>query len=301
MSQSSTPSNDHARNHGQLRSRAEALGAALPPLLADAEHLAQTVLLGEHGRRRAGMGDEFWQYRPAQQGDTARLIDWRRSGRSDENFVREKEWQGAQSVLMWVDRSASMRFSSLKNGLTKADRANLLAMAMSVLLMRGGERVALASLGTPPRIGNLQLLRISEGLTDPDTDDYGAPEVRNMLPHSRALFISDFIGNLDPLEAQLAKAADRGVKGAILQLLDPAEEAFPFDGRTIFESMGGSLRHETLKASELRGRYLERLAERKERLTHLARVTGWRYECHHTDGSAQPALLWLYGALERVR
>jgi len=301
---SQAPANDpadHARDHGALRARGEALSAALPPLLADAEHLAQTVLLGAHGRRRAGMGDEFWQYRPSQAGDTARMIDWRRSARSDENFVREKEWQGAQSVLMWVDRAASMRFSSLRHGLTKADRANLLAMATAVLLMRAGERVALASLNTPPRIGSLQLLRISEGLTDPDTGDYGAPEIRTMLPHSRALFVSDFIGRLDGLEAQMAKAADRGVKGAILQVLDPAEEAFPFDGRTIFESMGGSLRHETLKAGDLRQRYLDRLAERKERLAQLARVTGWRYECHHTDGSAQAALLWIYGAMEHVR
>lgn len=247
------------------------------------------------------MGDEFWQYRPAEAGDSARMIDWRRSARSDENYVREKEWQGAQSVLMWIDRAASMRFTSLKSGITKADRAALLAMAISVLLMRAGERVALASLGTPPRIGNLQLLRIAQGLTDPAGEDYGVPEIRNMLPHSRALFVSDFMGDIDALELQLTKAADRGVKGAICQILDPAEEAFPYDGRTVFESMGGTLRHETLKAGDLRGRYLQRLAERKDRLQNLARTTGWRFETHHTDASAQAALLWLYGALEQVR
>ncbi|MFT6451503.1 MAG: hypothetical protein ACJA06_000987 [Halocynthiibacter sp.] len=285
-----------------LRAGAEALAAGLPPLLADAEHLAQTVLLGSHGRRRAGMGDEFWQYRPAQPGDSARMIDWRRSAKSDENYIREKEWQGAQSVLMWVDQSASMGFGSLKGGPNKGARASLLAMAMAVLLMRGGERVALAALGTPPRIGNLQLMRIAEALSRPlEQGDYGAPEVRGMLPHSRAVFISDFIGDIAPLEAQMTKAADRGVKGALLQVLDPAEEAFPYDGRTVFESMGGSLRHETLKAGDLRSRYLERLAERKDRLSALARLTGWRYECHHTNASAQSALLWLYGAMEPVR
>lgn len=285
-----------------LRAGAEALAAGLPPLLADAEHLAQTVLLGSHGRRRAGMGDEFWQYRPAQLGDSAQMIDWRRSAKSDENYIREKEWQGAQSVLMWVDQSASMGFGSIKVGPNKSARAAVIAMAMAVLLMRGGERVALAALGTPPRIGNLQLLRIAEALSSPfEQGDYGAPEIRGMLPHSRAIFISDFIGDIEPLEAQMAKAADRGVKGALLQVLDPAEEAFPYDGRTVFESMGGSLRHETLKAGDLRSRYLERLAERKDRLSALARLTGWRYECHHTDASAQSALLWLYGAMEPVR
>ena len=98
-----------------------------------------------------------------------------------------------------------------------------------------------------------------------------------------------------------AKAADRGVRGVIFQILDPTEEAFPFDGRTIFESMGKTLRHETLKAGDLRDRYLDRLAERKARLADLAAATGWQYECHHTGDSAQASLLWLYGALERKR
>ena len=287
-----------------LRSAAEALAAPLPPLLAEAEHLAATVLLGEHGRRRAGMGDEFWQYRPAMPGDEARMIDWRRSGRSDAHFVREKEWQAAQSVMLWVDDAQSMRFSGDAKHETKRARARLLALAVAVLLMRAGERVGLAGLALPPRTGALQLLRLAEALTaegEGEGADYGAPEARGMLPHSRALFLSDFLGDLTPVEAALAKAADRGVKGVLLQVLDPAEELFPFDGRTIFESMGGSLRHETLKAGELRGRYLERLSDRKARLADLARMAGWHYQCHHTGDSAQAALLWLFRALEPLR
>jgi uncharacterized protein (DUF58 family) len=128
--------------------------------------------------------------------------------------------------------------------------------------------------------------------------DYAAPEHRAMIPHARAVFVSDFLGDPDPVEAALTKAADRGVKGALVQILDPQEEAFPFDGRTIFESVGGTLRHETLKAGDLRGRYLERLAARKDELRGLCRVTGWQYGLHHTGESAQSALLWLYRALD---
>ncbi len=285
-----------------LRSRAEDLAAVLPPLMAEAEHLASTVLLGAHGRRRSGMGDEFWQYRPAMPGDEARAIDWRRSARSDAHFVREKEWQAAQSVLLWVDDAHSMDFTSDKNLPAKGDRAKLLSLAIAILLIRGGERVALAALGTPPRSGELQLIRIAQALTNrADRPDYGAPQVRGMLAHSRALFVSDFMGDINPVTAQLTKAADRGVKGVILQVLDPQEEAFPFDGRTIFESMGRSLSHETLKAGELRDRYLQRLAERKDALHTLARRTGWQYHCHHTSDAAQSALLWIYSALERRR
>ncbi|MDJ0823961.1 MAG: DUF58 domain-containing protein [Rhodobacter sp.] len=289
-------------SYAELRQRAEDLAAPLPPLLAEAEHLAQAVLLGAHGRRRAGMGDEFWQYRPARAGDEARMIDWRRSARSDAHFVREKEWQAAQSVLIWVDEAQSMAFTGDPNRATKADRAKLLALAMSVLLIHGGERVALAALGTPPRSSQLQLLRIAQSFTaEKETEDYGTPAIRIMPHHSRALFVSDFLGDLDGLERQLTRAADRDVKGVLYQVLDPQEEAFPFDGRTIFQSMGGTLEHETLKAGELRDRYLDRLAERKARLADLAQAADWQYACHHTGDSAQSALLWLYGALERRR
>lgn len=285
-----------------LRSRAEALASPLPPLLADAEHLAATVQLGQHGRRRAGMGDEFWQFRPAHAGDESRMIDWRRSGRADSHFVREKEWQAAQSVMLWVDDARSMEFTGDAGRMTKADRARLLALAAAVLLIRGGERVGMADASLPARAGDLQLVRLAAMLSDAaGTADYGAPEARAMQPFSRAVFISDFLGDPAPVEAALTAAADRGVRGALVQVLDPVEEAFPFDGRTVFESMGGGLRHETRKAGDLRDRYRARLAERKDRLSDLARITGWQYSVHRTGEPAQGALLWLYGALDRTR
>ena len=284
-----------------LRARAETLGQSLPPLLAAAEQLAATVILGEHGRRRAGMGDEFWQYRAAAAGDAATMIDWRRSARSDVHYVREREWQAAQTVMLWVDGAKSMNFSGAKNRPPKADRARLLALALSVLLLRGGERVGLSGEETRPRSGRAQLLHLAEGLARDGTDDYGSPEVAGLVSHGRAVFLSDFLGRLEDVETALGMASDRGVRGALVQVLDPAEEEFPFDGRTIFESMGGGLRYETLRASDLRARYLDRLAERKMRLEALARASGWHYLCHHTGQGAQSALLWLFAALERGR
>ncbi|WP_111732308.1 DUF58 domain-containing protein [Roseovarius amoyensis] len=281
-----------------LRSRAEAEAARLPALLARAEHLAGTVLLGEHGRRRAGMGDDFWQYRPVQAGDERRHIDWRRSARSDSQFVRQREWQIAQSVAIWVDNSAAMRFASDKALPPKADRARLLALAVAILLNRAGERVGLAGTDLPPRRGNAQMMRLAEALTHDSDIDFGHPQSTGIAAHGRALFVSDFLGDIDAVRTALTAAADRGVQGILLQVLDPAEEAFPYRGRTIFESMGGTLRHETLKASELRDRYQARLAARKAELRTLCTGTGWQYGLHHTSDSAQSALLWLYRAFE---
>jgi uncharacterized protein (DUF58 family) len=282
-----------------LRSASETLAAAFPPLLAEAEYLATTVMIGDHGRRRAGVGDTFWQYRPAQNHDEIRSIDWRRSARSDSQFVQDKEWQIAQSILMWVDQSASMSFTSLNDGTTKGTRARTLALASAILLLRGGERVGLTGNVLPPRRGEVQVAQMAALLSQDHADDFGTPDATGMVAHSRALFVSDFMGDLTGLETAMAKAADRDVRGALVQILDPSEEAFPFDGRTIFESMSGTMRHETLKAHDLRSRYLDRLAQRKDHLASLARAAGWQYNIHHTDTPAASALLWIYTALER--
>ena len=283
-----------------LRARAEALGQSLPPLLAAAEHLAATVTFGEHGRRRPGRGDDFWQYRPARAGDSLRWIDWRRSARSDQAFVQEREWQAAQSVVLWVDRAQSMDFAGGSRP-PKSDRARLLALALAALLVRAGEQVGLAGHPQPPRAGKGQMQRLLEvlaaDLTAP-AQDYAAALPDDFIRQGRAVFISDFLGDLSGLQRSLAQAAASGVKGLLVQVLDPDEEAFPFDGRTVFVSMGGSLAHETQSAGDLRGRYLARLGERKARLAELAQAAGWVYASHHTGQPAATALLWTYRALQ---
>lgn len=291
---------DPASTPAGLRHRAEAHAAAYPALLAQAEHLAATVLLGDHGRRRAGMGDEFWQYRPAEHGDGVRLIDWRRSGRSDTHFVRQKEWQAAQSVMLWVDDALSMTFSGGADRPSKGHRARVLALALAVLLNKGGERFGLANRGTPPRRGEAQLQRIAGHLMAPAGEaDYGAPNARVLPAGSRAVFISDFLGDQAQTIATLTRAADRGVKGALVQVLDPDEEAFPYDGRTVFETMSGAQSFETLKASNLKEKYLHRLSTRKAQLKDVTRRTGWQYHVHHTDQPATAALLWLFQTLDK--
>ncbi|SEK75736.1 DUF58 domain-containing protein [Pacificibacter marinus] len=284
-----------------LRTRSEALAAPMPALLAEADHLAQTLMMGGHGRRRAGNGSEFWQYRPAQAGDPARAIDWRRSAQSDAVFVREKEWQAAQSVYFWCDQSASMQFTSLKNGTVKSDRGALLALSLSIVLMQGGERVALCHHDTPPRNGPQQLRRIAEGLCLPLDAEHSAPDVSHFVPHAQAVFLSDFLGPIEPIEAALEAAANAGVRGALCQILDPAEEAFPYKGRTVFTSMNGRVSHETMRADDLQTRYKTRLNARKATLQNLAAQAGWQFICHHTDTPARVPLLWLYQALEGAR
>ncbi|MGB3406627.1 MAG: DUF58 domain-containing protein [Jannaschia sp.] len=284
-----------------LRARSEQAAGGLPALLLGAERLAATILLGEHGRKRAGAGDNFWQYRSAQPGDARRAIDWRQSARGDGHFVRETEWQAAQSLMLWVDDAASMRFATGDRP-SKLRRSQTLALALAVLSVKGGERVGLAQLPEPPRGGRGQLMRIANALMEGgEVPDYGAPRPQVMPMGSRAVFLSDFLGPTEAVTEALTSAADRGVTGMLVQVLDPEEEAFPYDGRTVFESMSGAVRFETLKADRLREDYLDRLTKRRAALRDLCARTGWRFHLHHTDGTAEAALLALYAALEKRR
>lgn len=288
-----------------LRRDAEKVAGALPPLLAEAERLAATVAMGFHGRRRAGHGENFWQYRQAMPGDPRSAVDWRRSGKSDQQFIREMEWEAAQSVYFWVDDALSMDYRDAERPMarTKNERAALLALALSVLLVKAGERVAL--MGTDaaqPRVGRAQLNRMALALgTEREggaaRPDYGAPPADRMARGSRAVFLSDFLGDLAAFEPAFAHAADQGVRGCIVQVLDETEEAFPFDGRVIFQSMGRSTEFETQRARALREAYVGRLAERRAKLVDTARHLGWRTYFHDTTAPPRTALLWLYMAV----
>ncbi|MCC0081739.1 MAG: DUF58 domain-containing protein [Rhodobacter sp.] len=282
-----------------LRRSAEALSGALPPLLVAAEHLANSVLPGAHGRRRAGSGAEFWQFRPVHAGDAASRIDWRRSARGDDLFVREREWQAARAVTLWVDDGAAMAFSADKNRPTKARHARLLALALALVLLRGGERVGLAEADLAPRAGRAQADLLAMALADESVagGEHGAVDLHAAPVGGHVVLFSDFLGDMAPVEAALALAAARSMRGILVQVLDPVEEGFPFDGRTRFESMSGHLSHETLRASDLRSAYRDRLAARKDRLAALARQTGWHATTLHTDRAPALGLLWLYQAL----
>lgn len=289
-----------------LRRAAESLSGALPPLMVAAEHLANSVLPGAHGRRRIGPGAEFWQFRPSGPGDAATRIDWRRSGRGDDLFVRETEWQAARAVTLWVDTGAAMAFSGDPARETKAARARLLSLALALVLLRGGERVGLAQADLPPRAGRgqaelLTMALAQDGAAGGGATEHGAPDLHAAPAGGHVVLFSDFLGDLATVEGALHLAAARSMRGILVQLLDPVEESFPFDGRTRFESLSGHMSYETLRAGDLRAQYRDRLAARKDHLAGLARHSGWHATTMHTDRPPAEGLLWLYHALGEGR
>jgi len=283
-----------------LRRDAEHLAAALPPLLVAAKRLASGVAAGVHGRRRSGAGESFWQYRQALPGDSLATIDWRRSARSDTLFIREREQEAAHTVAFWADSALSMDYASAPDLASKGARASLLALALAILLHNGGERIAFpGTIAADPRRGGRHLQRITRALTAPPSPraEYGTPPLTGPLKPAACVFFSDFLGPEEQVFAALAKAAENCHSGFIVQVLDPAEQEFPFDGRVIFESMAGGVRFETHRAAALRAGYRARLAARRAALQIFARKSGWHYLEHIADDSPQPVVLAIYAAI----
>jgi uncharacterized protein (DUF58 family) len=272
---------------------AEQLGAALPPLLVEAERVAATVMPGLHGRRRAGPGEAFWQFRPYVPGDQANRIDWRQSGKSDRLFIRETEWEAAQTVALWHAAGPGMAWRSTQDLPSTALRAQVLLLALAALLLRGGERVRLFGLPRP-FAGRHALPAIADQLGQMTP----RPEDPRIARHARAVLFGDFWEPLEQTRAAIAALAAQGVRGHLLQVLDPAEETLPYAGRVRFEGLGAGIAPALVPRVEaVREVYAERVARHRAALAALAQSAGWSFATHRTDHPPEAALLALHQAL----
>lgn len=274
---------------------AHELAARMPALLVEAQRVAHTVTHGTHGRRRAGPGETFWQFRHFDHNDTQGGIDWRRSASSDHLFVREREWEAAHTLWLWVDLSPSMHFRSRLSRTLKESRAVVLALALSELLVRAGERVGV--LGSIPLTGRNATRRLAEMLVRDASKASSLPPPARVSRFSECLLFSDFLEPVEETGARLEAIASQGVRGHLVQILDPAEETLPYEGRTEFTSSEGKDRMIAGRAETLRERYQERLNDHRTALAALARRLSWSFLVHHTDRPAEEVVLAIHSRL----
>ena len=275
-----------------LQHEADGLGAGLPPLMVAADRLAASISLGVHGRRRAGIGENFWQFRRYQNEDAAR-IDWRQSAKSQHLYVREREWESAQTVWLWRDGGAGMEFAS--GDVSKRERAELLLLGLASLLVRGGERVGFLGGGERPTASRLALTRIAHSLLDKKELGQAMPPSAAVTRGAALVWLGDFLdeGAIESLRG-MARA---GIRGHLVRIVDPAEEDFPYHGRARFESVRGNDTALFGRAESVGDAYRARFRAHGEILSDTATRLGWTCTTHRTDHAPLRALIALHAAI----
>lgn len=283
----------------RLVTAAEDLARRLPALLIGAERVAATVFQGVHGRRRVGPGDSFWQFRRYQPGDPLTRIDWRRSARSDRLYLRQTEWEAAQSVWLWRDASPSMAYRSTGAWPAKREAAELLVVAVASLLRRAGERVSLVGRPDVRVAARGGCERLAAALLADDAIGAAAPLPPGAtLPrHARLVLFGDFFAPLPAIRAMIEAAVAAGVHGHLVQIIDPAEATLPFAGRVLVEGCEGDGAALFGRIEALRPAYRQRFLAHRDAIAALARAAGWTLLVHRCDRPPQTALLALYAAL----
>jgi len=272
--------------------RARARASLVPDLLIEAKRVANTSFSGWHGRRKRGIGENFWQFRNYVPGETMSRIDWRRSARDDHIYVQDKEWQAAHAVWLWVDESPSMLFQSQNAVVAKQSRALVLAFAMAELLARSGERVGWLGL-TRPILSRHAADRMAEALimADPQTEFPKQPELGT---HSDLILISDFLDPIEKIKSDLKQLAKSNTRGHVVQILDPVEEVFPYRGRVEFSDPETGERFTAGNAQTLKSEYEREMEIRTVALRQITASMGWSFVRHHTNRLASEALVALH-------
>ncbi len=277
--------------------RARVRAALVPDLLIEARRVVNTVIAGWHGRRKRGIGENFWQFRPYVDGEAIARIDWRRSARDDHTYVRDREWEAAHTVWLWADPSASMLYQSKTASVSKESRALVLALALAELLSRSGERIAWPGLTDPFSARNgaerlaAQMMHAAHLPTRPD--------LSTMKRFSDVVLISDFLDPVEETRAWLDVLATRGVRAHLIEIADPAEEEFPYSGRTEFQDPETGTKLTAGRAETLRDDYRNLYTARREELSAWARKLGWSYTVNHTDRLASDALVRVHLAMSQ--
>lgn len=285
-------------------STAATLAASLPRIVARAHEISASVACGVHGRRRAGPGETFWQFRPVASGEASTRIDWRRSARGDQLYVREREWEAAHDYYVWIDASPSMGFVSSGVKDDKFSRALTLGLALADLLVRGGERVASLGLTAPVSARNI-IDRLLRGIldafaarSDELTVRADLPPPLPLRPRARLLLISDFLVDPGALSERLNAYAASGASGALLMIVDPCEETFPFAGETLFLDTDGGGSFYAGDARALRDGYERLYGDHKAAIAAVAQRAGFHFLIHRTDRPAAEAALALIMGLQ---
>jgi uncharacterized protein (DUF58 family) len=272
------------------------LAASLPRLVLEARRIAANVIHGLHGRRRAGAGESFWQYRRFVSGEPSQSVDWRRSARDDHLYVREQEWEAAHTIWLWPDRSPSMAFASKQARDSKLERTLIVAFALAELLVAGGERVGIPGLINPTASRNV-IDKMAQAMLHDDAARLSLPP--SFVPSALAeiVVLSDFWSPISEIRNMLAGLSASGAHGTLIQVVDPAEETFPYSGRVEFVEPEGGDMITAGRAERWANDYVARVAQHRDEIRGETNKLDWLFSTHTTTRSAAELLLFLHAGM----
>ena len=272
------------------------LAASMPRLILESRKIAATVIHGLHGRRRAGSGENFWQFRRFVSGEEARRVDWRRSARDDHLYVRELEWEAAHTIWIWPDRSPSMAFSSKLATDSKLERTLVITFALAEVLVEAGERVGLPGLMRPT--GSRAVIdRMADSLIHDPSERGSLPQGFAPASLSEVVVLSDLWSPVEDIRKTITQLSANGSQGHLVQIVDPAEETFPYSGRIEFIEPEGFGEITAGRAENWRADYTARLARHRDEIRAETSRLGWSFTIHRTDRPANDLLLALHARI----
>ncbi|GEO15517.1 DUF58 domain-containing protein [Microvirga aerophila] len=269
------------------------LAQRMPRLVLEARRVAASLSHGIHGRRRAGVGESFWQFRPFVAGEAAQRIDWRRSGRDDRLYVREREWETAQTIWLWVDRSASMGFASDLAQAPKIERAVVLGLALADCFVEAGERTGMLGLMSPRASRRIAETMAQTMVAERSSLEDDLPPQAPIAPLHEAILIGDFLTPVSEISTVVEGISSRGARGHLVMIVDPVEETFPFQGQAVLHDLEDGLSLRIGDAISWGNAYRQRIAQHRAQIDELVRRRGWTMTIHRTDRPASEAALRL--------
>ena len=218
------------------------------------------AVTGAHRSPFHGFAAEFAEHREYAPGDDLRYVDWKIYGRSDRVFVKQFEEETNFACHVLLDASESMSYRSDAAPLSKLEFAKHVAAAISYIVVKQQDAVGLITFdrdvletvrpGSQPahwqQISHV-LETTQSRVESRETTDSSAAQLATVFTdfaerlsqRGVVIVLSDLFADSDSLMRGLKRLRHRKHDIRVWQIVDPAEEEFPFDDPTLFHGLEG--------------------------------------------------------------
>ena len=148
---------------------------------------------------------------------------------------------------------------------SKLERALIVTFALAELLVAGGERVGVPGLMNPTASRNV-IDRMAQAILHDDLARASLPPSFVPSARSEIVVLSDFWSPIADIRTMLAGLSASGAHGTLLQVVDPAEETFPYSGRVEFVEARGRRVITAGRAERWAGDYVARVALHRDQI-----------------------------------